>query len=457
MCPHRGNIHEVEDLVKLAISLGAGSVKFNPVCNNDCRHCYIGLPAGDAVAWEKEMTPAEIERIASQGVRMGTIWCLITGGEPLLRPDFEDIYLRLKRLGLLVSVFTNATLITEDHIRLFHRYPPRDIEVTVYGVTRETYERISRRPGSFEAFMSGLDRLIESGIPVRLKAMAMRSNLAEFPAIARFCKARTKDYYRFDPQTASSLRRGRKKERGHPGRTPLPRRDRRPLFGGGCDRKKDEQTNSPSLHQAQVSNKIRHEWLSWRRQGIGASDAPVIMGQSPWQKAHQLLLHQDRAKRRTAGQRRHAAGQDARTAGPAGVCQPHRYRGRPVCVQSRDHTPGCGPAWTGLSADGRRVVEIKCPGEKDHQLADSGSVPEKYYAQLQHILAVTGLAEIHYWSFRSDHTVLLKVDRDEPFIAGLIEKEAAFWTQGLRRHQTDARRPRPDSNRSRSTSPRRAE
>jgi len=169
-------------------------------CNNDCRHCYIGLPAGDIEAREKEMTPPEIERIAAQAVGMGAIWCLITGGEPLLRPDFEDIYLRLKRLGLLVSVFTNATLITDEHIRLFRRYPPRDIEVTVYGVTRETYERISRRPGSFEAFMSGLDRLLSNGIRVRLKAMAMRSNLAEFPAIAQFCKARTKDFYRFDPQ-----------------------------------------------------------------------------------------------------------------------------------------------------------------------------------------------------------------------------------------------------------------
>jgi len=127
------------------------------------------------------------------------MWCLITGGEPLLRDDFPEIYMGLKRRGLLVSVLTNATLIHEDHIRLFKQYPPRDIEVTVYGVTRETYENITRRSGFFAAFRHGLDLLFDSGVKARLKAMAMRSNMAELPAIARFCRERTKDYFRYDP------------------------------------------------------------------------------------------------------------------------------------------------------------------------------------------------------------------------------------------------------------------
>jgi MoaA/NifB/PqqE/SkfB family radical SAM enzyme len=119
-------------------------------CNMDCRHCYINLPAGDKEAQSREMNIEEIGDIASQAVGMGAVWCLITGGEPLLRPDFPDIYMMLKRKGLLVSVFTNATLIDEKHIELFRKYPPRDMEVTVYGVTRETYERVTRRPGSFK-------------------------------------------------------------------------------------------------------------------------------------------------------------------------------------------------------------------------------------------------------------------------------------------------------------------
>lgn len=168
-------------------------------CNNDCRHCYINLPAGDADARVRELSVAEIARIADQAVQLGALWCLITGGEPLLRDDFCDVYLTLKRKGLLVSVFTNASLISEEHVRLFKRYPPRDVEVSVYGVTEETYEKVTRRPGSFAAFMRGLDRLLESGVRVRLKAMALRSNVHELPEITRFCRERTKDYFRFDP------------------------------------------------------------------------------------------------------------------------------------------------------------------------------------------------------------------------------------------------------------------
>jgi radical SAM protein with 4Fe4S-binding SPASM domain len=169
-------------------------------CNMNCAHCYINLPAGDQMARAAELTAEEIFEIAGQAVGMGAMWCLITGGEPLLRDDFPEIYMGLKRMGLLVAVFTNATLINRDHIALFKKYPPRDIEITVYGVKKETYEAVTRRPGSFEKFMSGLDALVKNNVRVRLKAMAIQANLREQKAIADFCRKLTKDYYRFDPQ-----------------------------------------------------------------------------------------------------------------------------------------------------------------------------------------------------------------------------------------------------------------
>jgi len=169
-------------------------------CNNNCSHCYINLPPGDVRARQRELTLDRLMDIADQAVGLGAIWCNITGGEPLLRPDFKEIYLGLKKKGLLVSVMTNATLVNEDHVALFRRYPPRDIEITVYGATKETYEAVSRVPGSFDAFMRGLNLLLDADVKVRLKAMAIHSNLHEIPQIAEFCRSRTKDYYRFDPQ-----------------------------------------------------------------------------------------------------------------------------------------------------------------------------------------------------------------------------------------------------------------
>jgi len=168
-------------------------------CNNNCRHCYINLPAGDKTAKDKELSLEEIKEVVDEAVSMGALWCLVTGGEPLLRNDFSSLYLNMKQKGLLVSVFTNATLITEEHASMFQKYPPRELEVSVYGVTQETYEGVTRRAGSYAAFRRGLALLLEKGIKVRLKAMALRSNLHEVPEIARFCRERTTDYFRLDP------------------------------------------------------------------------------------------------------------------------------------------------------------------------------------------------------------------------------------------------------------------
>jgi radical SAM protein with 4Fe4S-binding SPASM domain len=168
-------------------------------CNHDCRHCYINLPAADQEARAAELSPEEISSIAEEAVSMGAVLCLLTGGEPLLREDFPEIYLALKRLGLLVTVFTNASLITPEHVRLFKKFPPRVLEVSVYGVTPGTYEGVTLRPGSFGNFRRGLDLLLGNGVPVRLKAMALRANVHELPEIARFCRTRTSDYFRFDP------------------------------------------------------------------------------------------------------------------------------------------------------------------------------------------------------------------------------------------------------------------
>ncbi len=169
-------------------------------CNLDCRHCYINRPAGDRGARKGELTVDEISRIGAEAASLGAVWCLVTGGEPLLRRDFFDVYQALLSKGLLVSLFTNATLVTKEHVRFFRKYPPRDVEVTVYGVTRETYERVTRTPGSFAAFQRGLDLLLAGGVTVRLKAMALRSNKHELAAIGEFCRAHGQGQYRFDPQ-----------------------------------------------------------------------------------------------------------------------------------------------------------------------------------------------------------------------------------------------------------------
>ncbi len=185
--------------MKQSSAPAAFTLELTARCNNDCRHCYVNLPVHDHQAQRQELTLAEIDRLTDEAVELGALWCLLSGGEPLLRSDFEEIYLRLRQKGLLLSLYTNATLIRPRHIKLLLEHPPREIEVTVYGVTQATYEAVTRVPGSFSQFQRGLQLLFDHQIPVRLKSMSLRSNVHEHQAIADFCRRHTKDYYRFDP------------------------------------------------------------------------------------------------------------------------------------------------------------------------------------------------------------------------------------------------------------------
>ena len=109
------------------------------------------------VARQRELGTAEIKDILAEAAALGALSVRFTGGEPLLREDFVDLYLFARRLGLKVLLFTNARLITPELADLFARIPPLEkIEVTVYGMKPQSYEAVSRVPGSYEEFRRGV-------------------------------------------------------------------------------------------------------------------------------------------------------------------------------------------------------------------------------------------------------------------------------------------------------------
>ncbi|MBO4953688.1 MAG: radical SAM protein [Clostridia bacterium] len=174
------------------------SVELTARCNNDCRHCYINLPAGDREAMAKELTFAEWERIADMAKEAGVLWCLISGGEPMLRPDFFDLYLMFKKKGFLITLFTNGTLLTEEAVAFLKKYPPYKVEVSVYGVTEETYVAVTGKKGYCAKMKEGIERLLQAGIYTCLKTPLIRSNQHEADAIYEYCSTRTREPFRFD-------------------------------------------------------------------------------------------------------------------------------------------------------------------------------------------------------------------------------------------------------------------
>jgi len=149
-------------------------------CNNNCVHCCINLPADDAVAKKRELSTAAIKDILKEAASLGCLTVRFTGGEPLLRDDFEEIYLYARKTGLKVLLFTNATLITPSVAELLSRIPPLEkIETTVYGMKKLSYEAITRTPGSFEAAWRGINLLLEKKVPFVVKSALLPYNREE--------------------------------------------------------------------------------------------------------------------------------------------------------------------------------------------------------------------------------------------------------------------------------------
>jgi len=152
-------------------------------CNLRCVHCYVGHDVSAPAAKAGELATRDVIRLLEETAAAGCLQVVLSGGEPLLRTDFLEIYSSARRLGLIVQVFTNATLVRESHLDVFAEYPPEKVDVSIYGATEETCARVTGVPGSFAQALRGVHRLLERGIRVGLKSMILSENLNEIHAI----------------------------------------------------------------------------------------------------------------------------------------------------------------------------------------------------------------------------------------------------------------------------------
>lgn len=180
------------------------SLELTERCNLRCVHCYVNQPAGDDRIRQREMTLPEWQGVLDQVVDVGTLWLLVTGGEPLLRPDFCDWYLYAKRKGLHIILFTNGTLLTPELADFLAEYPPWETEITLYGATAETYERVTGMPGSYARCRQGIDLLLERGLALNLKTMVLTLNVHELPAMQSLAE-QLGVRFRYDPIIQSRL------------------------------------------------------------------------------------------------------------------------------------------------------------------------------------------------------------------------------------------------------------
>jgi radical SAM protein with 4Fe4S-binding SPASM domain len=151
-------------------------------------HCYVNEPASAREVRKRELPLVRLKRLIDEIVEAGSLFLLLTGGEVLLREDFPELYLYALEKGLLVTIFTNGTLVTERMADLFDEHRPEAIEISLYGMTRETYERVTGVPGSYDRCLDGIRRLVSRGLPLRLKTMVVSWNQHEVAAMDAYAR-----------------------------------------------------------------------------------------------------------------------------------------------------------------------------------------------------------------------------------------------------------------------------
>ena len=120
----------------------SGTFELTSRCNLDCRMCYIHKRANDQTAIQGELSASDWINYAKEAQKSGMLLLLLTGGEPLLRPDFREIYIACINLGILISINTNGTMIDESMVEFFKKNPPLRVNLTLYGASPETYQRL---------------------------------------------------------------------------------------------------------------------------------------------------------------------------------------------------------------------------------------------------------------------------------------------------------------------------
>ena len=162
-----------------------GSLELLPLCNLNCKMCYVRLSKAEMEAQGRLHTWEEWLEVARQMKESGVLFLLLTGGEPLMYPNFRELYLALKKMGMVLTINTNGTLLDEEWADFFAQNKPRRINITVYGSSEEAYRTLCRAPQGFEKAVNAVRMLKERGVDVKISGSATKAKEADLENIIR--------------------------------------------------------------------------------------------------------------------------------------------------------------------------------------------------------------------------------------------------------------------------------
>ena len=166
----------------------SGTFELTPVCNMDCKMCYVRLSqqAQEAIAPLAEAK--QWLELAGKAKAEGMLYLLLTGGEPFLHPQFRQIMEGLHKMGFLITINSNGTMIDETVIKWLRNCPPVRINISLYGASDDTYTRLCGNPRGFTQTTKAIRLLREAGISVKLNCSLTPHNGADLPEMVAFAK-----------------------------------------------------------------------------------------------------------------------------------------------------------------------------------------------------------------------------------------------------------------------------
>lgn len=181
-----------EQMVHLATSRSipiGGSIELLPLCNMSCNMCYVRLSKSEMEQQGKMRTLDEWRMLANQMKENGVLFLLLTGGEPLLYPDFKELYLYLQKIGMILTINTNGTLIDKKWAEFFGKNPPRRINVTLYGTNEETYSSLCHHPGGLKKTIEAIRLLREQKVDVKINGSLVKANCSDIDKITELARS----------------------------------------------------------------------------------------------------------------------------------------------------------------------------------------------------------------------------------------------------------------------------
>lgn len=165
-----------------------GAFELTPRCNLACKMCYVRLTPQEMAERGRERTKDEWLEIGRQAKKAGTVFLLLTGGEPMLRPDFEEIYRGLSEMGFSIFINTNGSYMNDSIKELFRELPPAMVNVTLYGASAEGYERLCGRGDVYNKVTETILWLKEQDLSVTVNCTVTPWNVDELEQIYHFVK-----------------------------------------------------------------------------------------------------------------------------------------------------------------------------------------------------------------------------------------------------------------------------